>query len=501
MLTASKARRRSGSHYTPPPLARAVVQHALAARRGQRGLREGAELTVHDPSMGAGALLVAAAQAIAEETGRDIGRIITSGLSGVDIDAEAVEVARLVLWLLARPEQPPGAFLLDRLSAGDALLASIVPQSQDLVVGNPPYIPFYGRGSQRASYPDSYRQMLRDRHGSIDGVDAIGGRLNTFLVFCVQATTLLRPGGIAAMVLPDSILTNASYEPMRRVLSVSGRLRVAVRYADPVFSGASVGTAVAVWGGRRTSGNVRLFDGARCVSTEPVRTLCERPRTTWYPLSSRDIRRRTLSGDGVVALSRIARVKDGLNTGARRTRERLLCSAPDGDPTLRLCLEGKNIHPFSLTTGALWVRYNPALLRPDRGGASLGERAFFDAPKILYRQTAAFPIAAVDAVGHCYRNSAHGVCLLSHDDDTLWALCAWLNAAVLCTHYQTVTGETRRTFPQIHVSSMKEMPVPAAFIDGTSRAVRELADIARAAAGSGTVPAILNEAAAALVGR
>ena len=243
-----------------------------------------------------------------------------------------------------------------------------------------------------------------------------------------------------------------------------------------MFPDATVGTAVVTWGAPSGEGTARL--GA---VTVPHAALLSRPRATWLPVSTEEWRQRTISGSGLVPLGEIALVKDGLNTGSRRMRERLLCTDPDGDPSLRRCIEGKCIQPYRLDVGGLWVRYDPSLLSNGREGASLGNVDVFNAPKVVYRQTASHPIAAVDSVGLCYRNSAHGVVLNAHNDEVLWALCGYLNAEAVRRHHQTVTGETRQTFPQVHVATMKLLPVPERILDPADEVCVRLSAAARRA--------------------
>ena len=450
-LTGGSGRRQRGSHYTPTALAESVVARAAALRP--------APARILDPAMGGGVFLV---QAV-----RQLGSAIVDGLEGIDSDPVAVAVARLSLWLALRPGCTVDQLLGDRLRCADALLEDDPGGRFDLVLGNPPYIPFYGRGSQARRFPAGYRDAIVARHRTIDGDAVVQGRVNTFLLFCALATERLAPGGCAAMVLPDTVLTNASYAGLRRVLSASGRLREAIRYTQSMFAGASVGTAVVLWGEPREAGTAALWSAGEAAPTtvEPTQDLLERANVSWFPLSTAEMRRRMLPVRGMVPLGAVALVRDGLNTGSRRMRERLLCTEPDGDPTLRRCVEGSNIQPLRLSDGALWVRYNPALLSGGREGASLGSRAVFDAHKILYRQTASHPIAAVDTRGLCYRNSVHGVVLNEPNETVLWALCAYLNSQAVKQHHQTISGEVRRAFPQVHVATMKMLPVPAALLD------------------------------------
>jgi len=146
-------------------------------------------------------------------------------------------------------------------------------------------------------------------------------------------------------------------------------------------------------------------------------------------------------------------------------------------------MEGKWISPFVIAIGALWVRYSPRLLSASdrKAGASLREEWIFNAKKIVYRQTAPHIIAAIDTVGLCARNSVHSIVLMEHHDDVLYALCAYLNSTPFRDYYQSSTGETRKVFPQVHISSMKNLRVPVILTDPEASITRTLADLAREA--------------------
>lgn len=171
-VTDSSLRKNTGTHYTPPELAEQVVEGALeplvyepgpltTGDRGQWKLKspdEILDLKVVDIAMGSGAFLVAAcryladrliesrrrrelsaeepdapvvvpaaasasADAEADETVIAARReVIEHCLYGADINALAVEMAKLSLWLVSMNPKRPFTFLDDRLVTGDSLL-------------------------------------------------------------------------------------------------------------------------------------------------------------------------------------------------------------------------------------------------------------------------------------------------------------------------------------------------------------------------------------------
>ncbi len=140
----SHIRLRTGTFYTPQPLATFVVRRTLAP------LVDGASsdgilaLRVVDPAMGSGAFLVAACRYLAqayedalvaegrlgpediddEERGRMRRLVAERCLSGVDRNSTAVQLARLSLWLTTLSRDKPLSFFDHRLRVGDSLLGA-----------------------------------------------------------------------------------------------------------------------------------------------------------------------------------------------------------------------------------------------------------------------------------------------------------------------------------------------------------------------------------------
>ncbi len=143
-------RKRTGSFYTPLPLAEFVVRRTLSPLVSGRLAGQILALRVVDPAMGSGAFLVAACRFLAaayeraliddgECTEADVGereradfrRLVAERcLVGVDVNPVAVQLARLSLWLATLAHGKPLGFLDHRLRVGNSLMG-IAPE--DLV--------------------------------------------------------------------------------------------------------------------------------------------------------------------------------------------------------------------------------------------------------------------------------------------------------------------------------------------------------------------------------
>lgn len=170
LVTETASRRNAGAHYTPKRLADEVVRHALEplcyypgphqtpdenAWR-LRGSDEILALKVADIAVGSGAFLVAAARYLADrlvEAWRDedpsyhdrrdlhqhaIREVVARCLYGADINAMAVEMCKLSLWLVSLDRDLPFSFVDDKILHGNSLLGLTDPRQLRALRIDPP---------------------------------------------------------------------------------------------------------------------------------------------------------------------------------------------------------------------------------------------------------------------------------------------------------------------------------------------------------------------------
>ena len=571
-LRVGTSRKTSGAHFTPRVVAADLVSSALAQwfsarpdKRDQRAQHPFAQLKICDPAMGAGIFLLEACvqitQLIADEplNRSTLIHVITHCLYGADLSPWSSELARISLWLLGGASPSVLTTLRCHLLTGDSLGVDTlteeitIPSTDhhalywqssyvqpprpidwrdhirlnqsgrgfDLVLGNPPYVSFYGRGSQAKRYRPEYLSALRRNHHRINGDLIIGRRLNLFLSFCALADHIISAGSLIALVLPESVLSHESYEPLRRALTRHGKLKSVTCYDDEVFVGATVGATVVTWGPRliphgshraersegaketHTSSTLASVDARpktqvllqrrRRETTQEWRELHDdllhRPLCSWYPTSTARLNQDLVRLSDSMPLGEIATLRDGFNTGSAQRRRSLLSASSEAltspNPHRRPCLEGKWITPYHIKPRDLWITL-PESISPER-------LSWYNQPKIIYRQTASHPIAAVDLDGLCYLNSAHAVTINAYADQAqspenhtvLYALCAYLNSQRCERYYRALSGEQRPTFPQIHLSTMRRLLVPSCLFNAESEMTQKLALKAQALSGDG----------------
>jgi len=251
---AHETRRADGVHYTPHAVARQLVELGVEALGST-------PQSICDPTCGAGAFLLAAADALAER-GVDPVEIVDERLFGVEVDPAAAEVARSALrrWAEdrgARGSTHPRVAVADTLVARPADAgpvggdggASVGPV--DLIVGNPPFLNQLARRTARDA---QVRGAVSRRFGPL------GTYADSASLFLLGALDLVRPGGVVVMVQPQSFLAARDTASVRAQLLARSEL-VMVWSTDAELFDAAVHVCAPVLrvGGTGGAGPVRVL--------------------------------------------------------------------------------------------------------------------------------------------------------------------------------------------------------------------------------------------------
>ena len=219
-------RRVGGVFYTPADVATGLVRIALDGV----AIRPPRRPTVCDPACGAGALLLAAADAL-EAAGHDPVTIVEDLIWGADIDPVAVGVARdsLAAWAGARGSTAVARHVVaaDSLDAVAPAWPSPPPAGFDLVVGNPPFQSQLATPTTRSTRRAA---AAREQFGSVAAPYADSATL-----FLVHGCELAAPGGRVAMIQPESVLSARDAGPARRSLLARASLVGLWWAGEPVF--------------------------------------------------------------------------------------------------------------------------------------------------------------------------------------------------------------------------------------------------------------------------
>lgn len=426
-----------GAHYTPHGVAERMAHSVLVPLCVGLSPQELLGLRVLDPAVGSGRFLVAALDTLARAAGggwearRDIA---AACLFGIDVDPRAVALARLALGKAAGccPDALAGNIAVgDSLAADPPALLGV--EAFDAVLGNPPWISYSGR--QACALDAARRRLLGSRYQSFRRWPTTHGS------FLELAARLLRPGGRAALVLPEQVCHLAGYAPARRAVRALCDLEPPPEaLGEGCFHGV-VQPAAIVYLLRRTTAEEGMGGwvddwvgvGPPGRDDSPAAAILDKMRR--HPAAPAG----TFRDCGVhTGNSAALLLHDGSGPGRVPVRE------------------GRCIHPFRLEPPARWLQERPDL--PPGRYCRIGRpEAHLDAC-ILLRQTAARPIAARHVPPARFRNSViacYGVPGLDAS-----ALLGLLNSRLVAFwHRRRNPDSAQRTFPQVKVAHLQAIPL------------------------------------------
>ena len=211
----------AGQYFTPRPLIEAIVE-CIEPRLGE---------TICDPACGTAGFLLAAHDHIRRKnpdmTPEEETALATRSIRGVELVEEVARLAAMNLLLHGVGGDAEHEF---PVRCADSL--AMPPQTRyDIVLTNPPFgtkgSVTYGRDSRG----EAGRNLL-----AIDRRDFWVQTANKQLNFIQHVCSLLRPGGRAAIVVPDNVLfESGAAAAVRRQLLERCRLRAVLRLPPGIF--------------------------------------------------------------------------------------------------------------------------------------------------------------------------------------------------------------------------------------------------------------------------
>jgi len=158
--------------------------------------------------------------------------ILHNNIFGVDLDQQAVEIARLNLLLRALAQRQLLPTLSDNVKRGNSLISGgeaelkpyfgdawrdkhpfeweqefpdIVEQGGfDVVIGNPPYVGFHGFDEDKSYYRSNY--------------DCATGRFDIYMPFIEKGIELLKPDGLLGFICPTNFMKRQHGGKLRQLL-------------------------------------------------------------------------------------------------------------------------------------------------------------------------------------------------------------------------------------------------------------------------------------------
>ncbi|MEA1868038.1 MAG: N-6 DNA methylase, partial [Thermodesulfobacteriota bacterium] len=218
-----------GATYTPNILADFVARQIVKILVE---LPVGRPLRVLDPAIGDGELLISLLQQIAKHPGLDI------KVYGFETDQNALNIAtRRLRQCFPTVEvnfksESFLEFVLEHFSIDGnlSLFGPPVPATYDLIIANPPYVRTQIMGAMKA-------KLLAKQFG-------LSGRIDLYYAFILAMSQVLRPKGIAGIIVSNRFMTTKSGASVRKALFQRFNIRHAWDLGDTKLFNAAVLPAV-----------------------------------------------------------------------------------------------------------------------------------------------------------------------------------------------------------------------------------------------------------------
>jgi len=264
-LTDKKERRKEhGIYYTPKIITDFIVKETVG-----RYLQENAgypdkllNVKILDPACGSGSFLIRAYDELLTNRAAILGKpvdkldqwerlpVLTNSIYGVDLDKQAVEVARLNLLLRSLAHREPLPYLGNNIKNGNSLISGTDEELEkffgadfasqcpfnwqdefsgvmdkggfDIVIGNPPYI----RQEQLSLFKPLWQKDFECFNGTAD----------IYVYFFERGLQLLKEGGYLAYISPNKYFRSGYGKKLREYLSTKTTIEQIIDFGDaPIF--------------------------------------------------------------------------------------------------------------------------------------------------------------------------------------------------------------------------------------------------------------------------
>src|SRR3989344_5944834 len=268
----AKKRKEQGIFYTPPFVVDYIVRNALKPVLDKcKSISDLKKIKVLDPSCGSGSFLIKALEAIAEkydEFGSDnpfIKRtILLENIFGVDLDAQAVEIARLNLLINSLDERGALPLLAGNIKNGNSLISGTDEEMKkqfgkdwkdkrpfnwqeefpevfkqggfDVIIGNPPYL-------KELDNKEVFQEIKKSNFGKY-----YQGKMDFWYFFLHKSIEILKDGGVMAFITNSYFLKRAGATKLINHLQNEMVLIKAVDFQDiKVFEDVSGRHLIHIW--------------------------------------------------------------------------------------------------------------------------------------------------------------------------------------------------------------------------------------------------------------
>ncbi|MEA3315658.1 MAG: N-6 DNA methylase [Campylobacterota bacterium] len=399
--------------------------------------------------------------------------VLENNLYGVDINEDAVEIAKLSLWLRTATKGRELTKLADKILCGNSLIddKSIVDNTFvweeefkevfekggfDIIIGNPPY------GAKLSKKEKDYFNKT---------FETVEYQIDTYTLFMEQAYNLLQTNGKLGYIVPSTWLTMFYFKDLRKYLIDNTYFERVLLFRYQVFADVTAETSIITLSKNQIKNkniSINYYDKLEEIEKREYKNISQTDWTNSYELGFNIL----FGGDklkvitnivkNTVELESIANVTVGIkpyqtNKGTpKQTKEDVKNRVYDANYKLDSLyynyIVGGSITKFNIIPlKTNWLKYGVFLAEPRQ---SLN---FFQT-KIMVRQTSDKIISSIDYEGLLSLNNVHNIVMKS-DILKYETLVCILNSKLMNFYYKFLVPEEGRVFAEVKAVNLKRLPI------------------------------------------
>jgi type I restriction-modification system DNA methylase subunit len=275
--------------------------------------------------------------------------ILENNLFGVDINIEAIEIAKLSLWLKTAKRGRKLTDLSKNIICANSLLnMPFNKNSFDIVVGNPPYV--------RHERIKEFKVELEKNY------QVYNGTADLFVYFYELGYNLLKNNGLVGFICSNKFFRAKYGENLREFILSNMQIKTIVDFNGvKVFEGATVDSAITIFSKIKSNDNFQLVDKTLKNSIRITQSTLNRDSFSFCNSQEIDIKSK-IESIGTALKDWNIKINYGIKTGFneafiidKKKRDELVAKEPKSEEIIKPILRGRDIKRYSYEWAGLYL--------------------------------------------------------------------------------------------------------------------------------------------------
>lgn len=544
-----EVRKAGGVYYTPEYIVDYIVANTVGEAIKGKTPDEIVNIKILDPACGSGSFLLGAYKYLLNyhkeyflknKTKKYMGsryeiidesgnlalwvrkQILINNIFGVDIDSNAVEVAKLSLLLKSFEdsfnvnEYGQGSLLNEKIlpsldnniKCGNSLIGNDFYESHldlddatlykincfdweeefksifkgggfDVVIGNPPYV-FVKYVDWADDVKDYFSSNYDITNKDNKSKSNQSGKINLYTLFIFRAIKLLKENGLFSFIVPNGLLRTTTYDMARKFILDNYHIDLIADLKDGVFKGVTAPTIIFKFSKSHSNDDTKIIDANCLVDGFVNESKCHYINqsifleNTSYTFSIFSNPKETVLFKKMESYNKyLGEITSEIIEGIVCKKEQILLEKPN-DPLCRKFLEGKNIKKYKIDFNNKYIIFDRKKLhraRPDEVWNS-------DKKIIIQRISGGLhPIVAALDTENYYSFASTNLILIRDDFRDIYSyelICALLNSKLINFYY--VKNFTNASTLTVNISKTFLEKIPLPLIDLNNKEDKEVHD-------------------------